>query len=218
MRLIAFIFVIGLVLANAASSQAQNSSLFARTADGAIPQSSVSLLYSQATQPRQLKVNDLIRIRVNELSEFTSKGELSRRNNSTIDAQLRNWIELDGLNLKASPTENLPRVAGTYTSNTRANGELTTRDKLAFNITVTIVDIRPSGNLVFEGIKKITVDDELVTTSITGIVSPNDIPPDRIVLSDKVADIVVNRTTEGIVRDSYKRGWLTKLRDNLNPF
>lgn len=85
-------------------------------------------------------------------------------------------------------------------------------------MTARIVDIRPNGNLVLEARKTMRVDDELVENSLTGTVRAEDIPPNNVVLSEKLAELSINRRTVGHVRDSYKRGWLTRFWDGVNPF
>jgi len=203
---------------------AQESSLYRRDQSGGIPLSSSSLIYSDANHsallPKVHRLHDLVTIRVNEASNYTNEGEVDRRNISSVDARLQNWIELDGLNLNASSKESteLPRARGNYNQQTRANGEITTRDLLTYNITARIVDIRPNGNLVLEARKTMRVDDELVENSLTGTVRAEDIPPNNVVLSEKLAELTINRRTVGHVRDSYKRGWLTRFWDGVNPF
>ena len=208
----------------AGNAMAQESSLYRRDQSGGIPLSSSSLIYSDANHsallPKVLKLNDLVTIRVNEASNYSNEGEIDRRNISSVDARLQNWIELDGLNLNAGANEgeDLPRARGNYNHQTRANGDLYTRDLLVYNITARIVDIRPNGNLVLEARKTMRVDDEIVENSLTGTVRAEDIPPNNVVLSEKLAELSINRRTVGHVRDSYKRGWLTRFWDGVNPF
>jgi flagellar L-ring protein precursor FlgH len=202
----------------ATPAMAQRSSIIHKSENGAISQATTSLIYSDMIQPKNLQLHDRVTIRVEELDEFISSGEISRRNNSTVDAQLKNWIELDGLNMKSASDTTLPRVRGNYNTRTTADGELNTKSKLAFNIQATIVDIMPNGNLVLEAHKTIRVDDEIVDNSISGIIRREDVRPDNTVSSTKLAESHISRRTVGHVRDSYKRGWLTKAWDNFSPF
>ncbi len=208
----------------AETSFAQQASLYQRDQSGAIPMASSSLIYSDADRralmPRFHRLNDLVSIRVNENSNFISEGEVDRRNVSSVDARLQNWIELDGFNIntaKKAETE-LPRARGNYNQQTRANGEITTQELLTYNITARVVDIRPNGNLVLEARKTMRVDDEIFENSLTGTVRPEDIDPKNTVLSEKLAELQITRRTVGHVRDSYKRGWLTRFWDGVNPF
>jgi flagellar L-ring protein FlgH len=202
-------------------AHAQNSSIYLRDkVSGGIPMASSSLTFNEALRPREVKLNDLVTIRVTEISTYTNSGDATRRNNSTIDARLQNWLQLDGLNLGVASKEGteLPRARGSYAANTQAEGEIQNKELLQLNITARVVDIRPNGNYVLEARKTVTVDDEIIETALTGVVRREDIPSTNIVLSDKIAELDLQRRTVGYVRDSYKRGWLTRFWDRANPF
>jgi flagellar L-ring protein precursor FlgH len=201
------------------AAMAQRSSLYQRNQEGVIPLATASLTYREVLPPRQVKLNDLINVRVSEKSQMLSEGEFDGRKNASIDAQLKSWIELDGLNLKPAPQpDGDPRANGIYNTQFRANGELESRDLLTFNIQATIVDIRPNGNLVIEARKQIKVNDEVQVMSLSGIVRPEDVAPNNVVLSERIAELMVTKHDDGHVRDSYRRGWLHKVYDRFAPF
>jgi flagellar L-ring protein FlgH len=198
---------------------AQRASLYQRDEQGAIPLATSSLTYRQVLPPKQVKLHDLVTIVVIESSQSLNSGEFDGKKNASIDATLKSWIELDGLNLKPAPQEDGdPRVNGTYNNQFRAEGELETRQALKFNITATVVDIRPNGNLVLEARKRVQDDDEILEASLTGIVRREDITPNNRVTSDAIAELSVYRRSVGHVRDSYRRGWLHKFYDRFAPF
>ena len=198
---------------------AQRATLYQRDEQGAIPLATSSLTYRQVLPPKQIKLHDLVTIVVIESSQSLNSGEFDGKKNASIDATLKSWIELDGLNLKPAPQEDGdPRVNGTYNNQFRAEGELETRQALKFNITATVVDIRPNGNLVLEARKRVQDDDEILEASLTGIVRREDITPNNRVTSDAIAELSVYRRSVGHVRDSYRRGWLHKAYDRFAPF
>ncbi len=200
-------------------TSAQRASLYQRDENGAIPLATSSLTYRQVQPPKQIKEHDLVTIVVIESSQSLNSGEFDGKKNSSIDAQLKSWIELDGLNLKPAPQEDGdPRANGTYNTQFRAEGEIETRQALKFNVTATVVDIRPNGNLVLEARKRVQDDDEILEASLTGIVRPEDIDPRNRVTSDAIAELSVYRRSVGHVRDAYRRGWLHKLYDRFAPF
>jgi flagellar L-ring protein precursor FlgH len=177
------------------------------------------LTYREVKPPREIQEHDLIKIVVVESSTSVSSGEFDGRKNASIDAQLKSFIELDGLNLKPAPqADGDPRVNGTYNNQYRAEGELETRQALKFNITAEVVDILPNGNLVLEASKRVQHDDETWEASIIGIVRPEDIDPNHRVTSDALAKTMLYVRSAGHVRDSYRRGWIHKLYDRFAPF
>jgi flagellar L-ring protein precursor FlgH len=197
----------------------QTSSLYQRNEQGAIPLATSSLTYREVLPPRKVQLHDLVTIVVIESSQSLNSGEFDGKKNASIDAQLKSWIELDGLNLKPAPQEDGdPRVNGTYNNQFKAEGELQTRQALKFNVTASVVDIRPNGNLVLEARKRVQDDDEILEASLTGIVRAEDIDPRNRVTSDAIAELSVHRRSGGHVRDSYRRGWLHKVYDRFAPF
>jgi flagellar L-ring protein precursor FlgH len=198
---------------------AQQASLYQRDENGAIPLATSSLTYRQIQPPKKIEPHDLVTIVVIESSQSLATGEFEGRKNASVDATLKSWIELDGLNLKPAPQEDGdPRVNGTYVNQYRAEGELETRQALKFNITAEVVDIRPNGNLVLEATKRVQQDDEIWEASIIGIVRPEDIDPRNRVTSDALAKPMIYVRSAGHVRDSYRRGWLHRLYDRFAPF
>jgi len=198
---------------------AQRSSLYQRDERGGIPLASSSLTYREILPPREIKLNDLVTVIVIESSQLISEGEFDGRKNLSLSAVLSDWVELNGLSLKPAPQiDGDPTVDGTYNSQFRANGEIETREALKFNITARVVDIRPNGNLVIEARKRVQLDDEIWENALTGIVRREDVDPRNRITSDAVAELSINRRTVGHVRDSYRRGWLTKWYDRWSPF
>ena len=82
---------------------AQTSSLYARDKNNLIPLSTSSLTYREVLPPREIKLNDLVTVVVIESSQLISEGEFDGRKNASFDAQLKSWIELNGLDLKPAP-------------------------------------------------------------------------------------------------------------------
>jgi len=198
---------------------AQRSSLYQQNEQGYVPLATSSLTYREVKPPQKIDRHSLITIVVIESSQSTNSGEFDGRKNATIDATLKNWVELDGLNLKPAPQANGdPRATGTYTNQYRAEGEIETRQALKFNITAEVVDIRPNGILVVEAYKRIEHDDDVFEAWLTGMVRPQDIDPRNRVTSDALASPQITVKSSGHVRDSYRRGWLHRLYDRFAPF
>jgi len=81
-------------------------------------------------------------------------------------------------------------------------------NKLMGDISVTVNKVYPNGNLFVAGEKWITLStgDEFVR--ISGIVRPEDISPDNILASNRLADARIAYGGEGQLADANKMGWL----------
>jgi flagellar L-ring protein FlgH len=54
--------------------------------------------------------------------------------------------------------------------------------------------------------------------SLSGVVRREDVHPDNTVLSQNIAELMVEKKEIGNVRDGYRRGWLTRLYDRFMIF
>lgn len=83
-------------------------------------------------------------------------------------------------------------------------------NSLQGNITVTVAEILPNGNLVVRGEKWITLNrgDEFIR--ISGIVRPDDIAPDNTVVSTRLANAKISYSGTGELANTQSMGWLSR--------
>ncbi len=170
--------------------------------------------------PRELRKNDLIKIRVDITARTIQQGETERRKTSNFDAFLRNWVNLEGLSaMRTTPNQNdQPRAQGNLNAQSRALGNQLTSESMKFDITATVADILPNGNIVLEARRKVSNNDEKWLVSLTGICNRDSIQPGGFVLSQDIYDLQVSKEEAGMVKDSYERGWLQKVWDRFKLF
>ncbi|WP_447945059.1 flagellar basal body L-ring protein FlgH [Stenotrophomonas indicatrix] len=92
-------------------------------------------------------------------------------------------------------------------------------NRLQGNVTVTVVQRLPNGNLVVQGQKNLRLNqgDELV--QVQGIVRPGDISADNTVPSSRVAEARIVYGGRGPVAQSNAMGWLSRFfNSGLTPF
>jgi flagellar L-ring protein precursor FlgH len=174
--------------------------------------------YQPPEEPRELKLNDLIVVLVEEKSQVTSEGEMDRRKKADGTFVLKDWIGLDGLAIRPDPqSEGEPAIAGEMQSKYRAESELETRDSMKFRIACRVVDIRPNGNLVLEGRRSIQNNNDAWEMWLIGTVRPEDVLPNNTVLSEDVAELRIIKRESGHVRDGYRRGFFMRFLDYFSP-
>lgn len=99
------------------------------------------------------------------------------------------------------------------------SGQSTQSNSLTGDITVTVADVLPNGNLVVRGEKRFNFNEGNEYIKISGIVRPYDIGPDNTVISTKLADATIIYNGDGTVADSNRMGWLSKFFIGvLSPF
>jgi len=92
-------------------------------------------------------------------------------------------------------------------------------NSLIGNITVSVAERLPNGNLLVRGEKLININQGEEYIRLQGIVRPVDIGPDNAVVSTKVADAKISYSAKGALADSNKQGWLSRFFNSpLFPF
>ena len=83
-------------------------------------------------------------------------------------------------------------------------------NSLQGNITVTVAEVLPNGNLLVRGEKWITLNrgDEFIR--ISGMVRPDDIAPDNTIVSTRLANAKISYSGTGALADSQSMGWLSR--------
>ncbi|NIB43254.1 flagellar basal body L-ring protein FlgH [Pseudomaricurvus alkylphenolicus] len=83
-------------------------------------------------------------------------------------------------------------------------------NSLQGNITVTVADILPNGNLMVRGEKWMTLNrgDEFIR--ISGILRPEDITPENTVPSNRLANARIAYSGTGDLADTNNMGWLAR--------
>lgn len=183
--------------------------------------------YFAVTRPavRQFAIHDLVTIIVRESSNASSEATLETEKdvgvkgtiNAFPDLQLKHLIEGT---IKPSTLESgdQPQVDVSVSQDFEGEGEYERKDDLTLRITARVVDIKPNGMLSLEGRKYIRNDDEKLTVTITGYCRPKDVTIDNTVLSTQLGDLRIDKTHEGELRKSSKKGLFTKVLEFIFNF
>ncbi len=89
---------------------------------------------------------------------------------------------------------------------------------LTGHITLRVTDVLPNGNLVVNGNRVITVNDEKQVMEITGIVRPEDVTADNTVMSTLIADAQIKYNGKGAVAEKARMGLISRALSMLFAF
>ena len=209
-----------LLAAIATEASAQNSSLMTYSAgQQGLTLADSSWTYRKPEEVKPLQKNDLITVLVDYSTRVVSEGEMDRKKKAHGDLQLKDWVLLKGFAAIPDPqTLGDPRINASIDNKMRSEATLETRDTMKFSIACRVVDIRPNGNLILEGRRKIRNNLEEWDIALGGEVRPKDVLPNNTVLSENVAELDIYKREAGHVRDGYRRGWLLQWLDYVQPF
>jgi flagellar L-ring protein precursor FlgH len=112
-----------------------------------------------------------------------------------------------------------PTDIGTGANGTfNGKGQATQSNALTGEVTVTVAQVLPNGNLLVRGQKLVTLNRGDEHIRISGIVRPADILPDNRVLSTRVADARITYSGSGEIARASRQGWLGRFFSRVAPF
>ena len=107
----------------------------------------------------------------------------------------------------------------TGTSN-KFKGNGTTGRSAVFNTIVTarVVKVLNNGNLIFEGFRDIQLNNETQRLYVAGMLDPHRLDKDNIIASAQVAELRIGYGGAGVVDETLKPGYVSRLLAYLWPF
>jgi len=98
-------------------------------------------------------------------------------------------------------------------------GDSDQSNRLTGDISVSVVEVLPNGNLVIRGEKVITINQGNEYVRIAGVINPRDIDSNNSVSSKRVADAQISYVGDGPTNDANVMGWLSRFFiSGLMPF
>jgi flagellar L-ring protein FlgH len=187
---------------------------------GAVTPPSTSWYEVPLPPPKEVRVHDIITIRVDLGARVSSDVQFQRRRTAQYNAILNEWLILEGLRaVKPDPQrDGDQQVQGNLNHLDRVTGNLDTEESMKFELAAEVTAILPNGNLVLEAHRTVRNNEELWMHSLTGICRREDVGPGNLLLSKDILHLNVEKRETGHMRDSYKRGWFWRWFDTLNPF
>ncbi|MCE2782442.1 flagellar basal body L-ring protein FlgH [Limnohabitans sp.] len=172
---------------------------------------------------RNYRVGDLITVLLNESTQANrqQRGNVSRESsNDVIPSGLTSKVlripekvlgsngigALDGLNLNNAKVES----TGTGEANQLAT--------LNGAVSVTVVEVLANGNLMVRGEKQLALTEGSEIIQVSGILRPNDVSPNNMVQSRRLANAQISYRGTGDMANASKAGWGTSALLKLWPF
>jgi flagellar L-ring protein precursor FlgH len=162
-------------------------------------------------------VGDLLTVIISESSEVDNR-EDKTLNKSSSSSVAADFEAASGGGLANQASNASLDLAG---SAKRAfSGKASYRDSREYidNITVSVVDVLPNGNMVISGRRCLTIAGEQRTLVISGVVRAVDLGPDNKIHSRYIADLKTVYEGDGPSRKFVREGWLSKAANKVWPF
>lgn len=222
------IFIVGSTLTAAPLASAQ--SLFqsqgvAPAAPGvanyAEPLYVVSMFAIQPPKPRAFQANDLITIIVREESAIERTQEVTEEKEYENTFQLLNKTLLNQFLQFRLPSagknaNDIDLVSST--TNFDGEGEYTRDDTIETRLTARVLEVKPNGTLLLEARTVTQTDQEIQSTTLSGLCRTADVTADNTILSTQIFGLNLNVQHEGQVRRATKKGIITRAIETLFNF
>jgi len=164
-------------------------------------------------------VNDIVTIIVDESSSGQNKASTNSSRDTKTNAGISALLGFDTNILKENPGMGRSiSIGGTTANSLKGTGDTSRGGTLQARITSKVVRVLDNGNLLLEGRRQMTLNEEDQYIIITGIVRPEDITADNLVSSSQIADARIVYTGTGVLHDKQRPGWLTRILDWGWPF
>jgi flagellar L-ring protein FlgH len=152
------------------------------------------------------RVGDTLTIKLNENTNATKSSSTTTSKNTSVDMP---GPTIAGRPVTVNGTEVL-NMSVDNQSSFDGSGDSKQSNRLVGDITVTVAQRLPNGNLLVRGQKWITINQGREYVRVQGIVRPIDIDPDNSISSLKIADAQIAYGGKGAINDASTPGLLAR--------
>ena len=155
---------------------------------------------------RARRVGDVLTVILQERTDASKKAGTATKKSSNVDMPsptiMGRKITRGGVPILETQIKGKVDFAGEGTSSQS--------NSLKGNITVSVSQVLPNGNLVVRGEKLLYLNQGSEVVRIRGIVRPADISASNTIYSTQIANAEITYKGKGVVADSNEAGWLTR--------
>jgi flagellar L-ring protein precursor FlgH len=178
--------------------------------DGSIYSTQASGLF--ATDRRASKIGDILTV------SFAESFQATKSQNAATSKSSSNQISLPDVLPEFARAE---RISNALTSSSdrsfTGSGSTAQSNSLTGQISVHVVRVLPGGNLEILGQKRLVLNKGDEYIRVSGVVRPEDISADNVILSDRIASANIQYIGAGDIADPANQGWLNGVLTAISP-
>ncbi len=218
------IFLVGCVSVPLRAKQSSNHERHSISTPPAPTQASEGSLWSSRTLPslfadvKARQVGDIVTISIVESASASKNATTATGRQSGMEAS---WSGIfDAITSRSRINKQL--IGNSHkidlTNNFDGTGETTRTSFMTAQISARVIDVLPNGNLVIRGSRQVRVNNETQYINIQGVIRPEDISSNNIILSTYIEAANIELSGSGVVSDKQRVGWLSRILDWTWPF
>lgn len=151
-----------------------------------------------ASDRKAMGVGDAVTVVILEATRASSRLE----NNSSRKSQTGGGLQAGGIDESASL-----QFGGSYSG----RGEVVRSEQFVAQMTATVIERTANGDLLIEGRQNLMINGEQTSIGVRGRVRPQDISPENLVPSSRIAEAQIDYDGKGFVSRSAKPGLLNRI-------
>lgn len=165
------------------------------------------------------RVGDIVTIKIVEASSASNNAATNTGRSSSISGSLENFFNLEQEYPSTHGFFNpFSSIKGGLDSTFAGSGTTTRSGKLNAYMTARISELLPNGDYKIVGSRELTVNNDKQVMVLSGIVRPQDILADNVILSTYIADAKIMYSGSGVISDRQQPGWMARILDAVWPF
>lgn len=171
------------------------------------------------SDPRASQVNDIVVVRIEEVSKADQAATTQLGRTSELEAQIKSLMGAMKAFQKTNPNfdpESL--ISSAFKSDFSGGGQTARAGKVLATVPSLIRSVLPDGNLFIEGHRVVLVNDEEAHFYVSGIIRPYDIDKNNSISSSMIAEAQIEFTGRGVVTEKQSPGWGSRALDYVWPF
>ena len=153
------------------------------------------------------RVGDILTIKLVESTQAKKDADLEVNKDAEINIEAPTLWGVSAATIMGKSIETEVHAKRKFGGEGKANQS----NSLTGDITVTVIEVLPNGNLMVRGEKRVTLNQGNEFIRLSGIVRPVDIDASNTVLSSRVANPTIMYTGDGAVADASKLGWFSRV-------
>jgi flagellar L-ring protein precursor FlgH len=172
------------------------------------------------TDRKAFRVGDLVTIVINQSTTAVKDQNTETSKDTSVNDQLSAFLGpfLGGERTAAEILRRDPHSVWTSADSFKGKGKLNNTETLTSTIQARVTDVMPNKVLRLEASRRVDLGQEKSDLVLTGLVRQEDLTTANTILSTQVADLQVKQVTNGEISRSQKKGWLTRVWENISPF
>jgi len=160
---------------------------------------------------RARHVGDILTVAINERTRAGKQASSSASKTGAADASISALLGL------SATTLNRATARAASSSEYEDESALNSSNSFTGNLTVTVIEVLPNGNLAVAGEKQIALDKGIEFIRLSGVVQPDTIQAGNIVQSTHVADARIEYRTSAKLDKAEVMGWLARFFLSVAP-